>query len=87
MSRVLSLIFTSLIRFYQYCISPLLMPSCRYTPTCSQYGIEALKKHGAYKGGWLTVKRFCSCHPWGGHGHDPVPETDRSNKRKMNARA
>jgi len=48
-------------------------PSCRYTPTCSQYGIEAIKKYGPLKGGWLTVKRIARCNPWGGHGHDPVP--------------
>jgi len=61
------------IRFYQQVISPWMMPSCRYTPTCSRYGIEALKKHGFFKGGWLTLKRILSCHPWGGHGYDPVP--------------
>lgn len=48
--------------------------SCRYTPTCSEYGIEALQKHGAFKGTFLTFKRLISCNPWGGHGHDPVPE-------------
>jgi len=47
--------------------------NCRYDPTCSQYSIEALKKYGAFKGGWLSIKRIGSCHPWGGHGHDPVP--------------
>jgi len=47
--------------------------NCRYTPTCSQYGVEAIKKHGPGKGGWLALKRIMSCHPWGGHGHDPVP--------------
>jgi putative membrane protein insertion efficiency factor len=47
--------------------------SCRYTPTCSQYGLLAIKKYGPFKGGWLTLKRIGSCHPWGGHGHDPVP--------------
>ena len=62
-----------LIRLYQYSISPLLGPSCRYQPSCSQYGIEALKKYGIFKGGYLTIKRIASCHPWGGHGHDPVP--------------
>lgn len=61
------------IRFYQGAISPYLAPSCRYTPSCSQYGVEAIQKHGPVKGGWLTMKRFCSCHPWGGHGYDPVP--------------
>ncbi|HRY33129.1 MAG TPA: membrane protein insertion efficiency factor YidD [Bacteroidales bacterium] len=62
-----------LIRFYQAAISPYLMPSCRFTPSCSAYGIEALKKYGPWKGGWLTIKRFLSCGPWGGSGYDPVP--------------
>lgn len=66
-------IFIGLIKVYQYSISPLLGPSCRFEPSCSQYGIEALKKHGPFKGGYLTFKRFLKCHPWGGHGHDPVP--------------
>lgn len=65
--------FIWVIRIYQWGISPLLGNKCRYTPTCSQYGVEALKKHGLFKGGYLTVKRILSCHPWGGHGHDPVP--------------
>jgi putative membrane protein insertion efficiency factor len=62
-----------LIRFYKLAISPLLGPACRFNPTCSQYGIEALKKYGFFKGSWLTLKRIGRCHPWGGHGHDPVP--------------
>lgn len=62
-----------LIRFYQYGISPLLPPRCRYTPTCSQYAVQAIRKHGALKGGWLSAKRIARCHPWGGCGHDPVP--------------
>lgn len=62
-----------LIRLYQYSISPLLGPACRYQPSCSEYGVEALKKYGIFKGGYLTIKRIASCHPWGGHGHDPVP--------------
>jgi len=62
-----------LIRFYQLSISPILGQNCRYTPTCSQYSIEAINKYGALKGGWLALKRIFSCHPWGGHGHDPVP--------------
>jgi putative membrane protein insertion efficiency factor len=66
-------IFIVLIKLYQNLISPILPNACRYTPTCSQYGIEAIKKHGAFKGGWLTLKRIASCNPWGGHGHDPVP--------------
>ncbi len=72
-SFLLSSIFVALIRVYQYTLSPLLGASCRYTPTCSQYGIEAIRKFGPFKGGYLTIKRFLSCHPWGGHGHDPVP--------------
>ena len=62
-----------LVRFYQYAISPMLPPRCRYTPTCSQYAVEALQKHGALKGGWLAAKRIGRSHPWGGSGHDPVP--------------
>jgi putative membrane protein insertion efficiency factor len=66
-------VFLGLIKGYQYLISPLLGSSCRYTPTCSNYGVEAIQKYGPFKGGWLTIKRITRCHPWGGHGHDPVP--------------
>jgi putative membrane protein insertion efficiency factor len=62
-----------LVRFYQMSIRPLLPDACRYTPSCSQYTIEALRKHGFFKGGWLGLKRILRCHPWGGHGYDPVP--------------
>lgn len=62
-----------LIRFYQRCISPFTPPSCRFTPTCSQYGLEAIRRYGPFKGGWLTLKRLLRCHPWGGSGYDPVP--------------
>lgn len=62
-----------LIRVYQYTLSPFIGRNCRYTPTCSNYGIEAIKKYGAIKGGWLTIKRILSCNPWGGSGYDPVP--------------
>jgi putative membrane protein insertion efficiency factor len=65
--------FVALVKFYQLAISPLLPHSCRYTPTCSQYTIEALKKHGLFKGGWLAARRIARCHPWGGSGYDPVP--------------
>lgn len=61
-----------LIRCYQIAISPLLGPRCRYIPTCSQYALEALQTHGAAKGVWLSTKRICRCHPWGGSGYDPV---------------
>jgi len=73
MKKILSKVMISGILFYQYAISPYLPPSCRYTPSCSAYGIEALKKYGPFKGGWLTIKRIASCHPWGGSGYDPVP--------------
>lgn len=62
-----------LIKFYQKFISPYLPNSCRYTPTCSQYAVEALRKHGLFKGGWLAFKRILRCNPWGGSGYDPVP--------------
>ena len=61
------------VRFYQVAISPMLPPRCRYTPTCSQYAVEALQKHGACKGSRLTLRRVCRCHPFGGSGYDPVP--------------
>lgn len=63
-----------LVKFYQWIISPLLPQSCRYTPTCSVYMIDAIKVWGPIRGTWLGLKRIASCHPWGGHGHDPVPE-------------
>lgn len=73
MRIVLSKIFIGLIKFYQYSISPLLGANCRYSPTCSAYSVEAIKKHGPFKGAWLSLKRFISCNPWGGSGYDPVP--------------
>jgi putative membrane protein insertion efficiency factor len=62
-----------LVRGYRRLLSPLKPPTCRFLPTCSGYAIEALERHGALRGGWLTVRRICRCHPWGGHGYDPVP--------------
>ncbi|WP_394348171.1 membrane protein insertion efficiency factor YidD [Saccharicrinis carchari] len=61
------------IKIYQYTLSPMLGASCRYTPTCSTYSIQALKKYGPIKGSYLAIRRILSCNPWGGHGHDPVP--------------
>ena len=71
--HIVGLLFIGLIKFYKYAISPMVPPACRYTPTCTEYGIQAIRKHGPFRGGWLTLKRFLSCNPWGGHGHDPVP--------------
>lgn len=70
----LKLLLLAVFRGYQLFISPVLPPSCRYTPTCSQYAIEAVSRHGALRGGWLALKRLGRCHPWGGCGYDPVPE-------------
>ena len=69
----LSAILLMPIYFYRYCISPMTPPTCRFTPTCSQYAIEAIKKHGPLKGLILAIKRILRCHPWGGSGYDPVP--------------
>lgn len=71
--RILSFLLILPIKFYRACISPMFPPSCRYTPTCSQYAIEAITKYGPIKGLWLAVKRILRCHPWGGQGYDPVP--------------
>ncbi|MDQ0196910.1 membrane protein insertion efficiency factor YidD [Neobacillus ginsengisoli] len=67
-------VFISLIRFYQIVISPLKPPTCRFYPTCSHYGLEAVQRFGAIKGGWLTIKRILKCHPFHPGGIDPVPE-------------
>ncbi len=64
-----------LIRVYRYLLSPLLPPRCRYLPSCSEYALEAVERHGALRGGWLAVRRLARCHPWGGAGYDPVPGT------------
>jgi len=69
MSRLLILVA----RMWQLGPSRILPPSCRYQPSCSEYAIAALEKHGAFKGGWMAAKRLMRCHPLGGHGYDPVP--------------
>lgn len=76
LNRLLSSLLIGLVRFYQAALSPYLLNSCRYTPTCSQYMVEAIREWGPLKGTWLGLKRLSTCHPWGGHGHDPVPKRD-----------
>ena len=73
MKKVFSFLLLAVIYIYQNFISPFLPARCRYTPTCSQYSKESIKKHGPYKGFILTFKRIIKCHPWGGSGHDPIP--------------
>ena len=73
MKKIFSLLLIIPIKIYQIIISPLLGPSCRFTPTCSQYAVEAIQKYGPFKGIWLSFKRIIRCHPWGGSGYDPVP--------------
>ncbi len=73
LKHLLSLPFIALIRLYQVAISPWLGKQCRFTPTCSQYALEAFKKYGPLKGFYLALKRILRCNPWGGHGADPVP--------------
>ena len=73
----------SIIKFYRKYLSPLKRSStCIYIPTCSQYAVEALERFGALKGTWLTIKRLCRCHPWGGYGFDPVPEKEETPKKQ-----
>ncbi|MDB5281732.1 MAG: hypothetical protein JWO06_807 [Bacteroidota bacterium] len=71
--KIFSAIFIFIIKAYKTLISPILPPSCRYLPTCSEYSLEAIRKYGPFKGGLLAVRRISRCHPLGGHGYDPVP--------------
>ena len=73
MLKLITYPFILLVRFYQIAISPLKPPTCRFTPTCSSYAFEALKRYGLFKGGMLAIRRIMRCHPWGGSGYDPVP--------------
>ena len=69
------------VRAYQWLISPLLPPSCRFEPTCSAYAIAAFARHGLLRGSWLTLRRLLRCHPWGGSGYDPVPHAHCEHRR------
>lgn len=82
LKRILGFPLIVLVKIYQLIISPILPQSCRYTPTCSTYMIEAIKIWGPIRGTWLGIKRISRCNPWGGCGHDPVPEKDKRQKTK-----
>ncbi len=71
----LRVVLRGAVRLYQLGLAPVLAPRCRYQPTCSEYALEALEHHGVLRGGWLIMARLARCHPWGGWGYDPVPET------------
>lgn len=81
-NKALSYILIGLVKFYRNFISPLTPASCRYTPTCSQYTLQALQRHGAFRGSWLGIKRIASCNPWGGSGYDPVPDPNSKKTKK-----
>ena len=82
--RVLACPLLALVWVYRKGISPLIGAHCRYEPTCSSYAEESLRRYGAFRGGWLAMKRILRCHPWGGSGYDPVPDLDTgSNQRKI----
>ncbi len=75
-SKLASVALRAVVRGYQLLISPLLGHNCRYLPGCSAYALEALERHGAARGSWLALRRICRCHPWSGHGFDPVPDPE-----------
>lgn len=74
LGRLLAWPMLGLVWLYRIAISPWLGNHCRYAPSCSAYAMEALRMHGAFRGGWMAAKRIGRCHPWGGSGYDPVPE-------------
>jgi putative membrane protein insertion efficiency factor len=78
-------IFILPIRLYQLTLSPMLGANCRYTPSCSQYMIDAIQEWGPIKGIWMGLRRISRCHPWGGHGHDPVPRRSRAGEKEGKA--
>jgi putative membrane protein insertion efficiency factor len=80
LQRLTVLVLQGLIRVYQLLLSPLLPPSCRYLPSCSDYAVEAIGRHGAVVGVGLAARRLARCHPWGRSGYDPVPEPRGSDR-------
>jgi len=89
LKKIIGYIFLIPVYFYRWGISPFTPASCRHTPTCSEYFIEAVKIHGPIKGSWMGLRRLSKCHPWGTHGYDPVPKiTIKEYKpKKKNKRA
>lgn len=79
--KIITYPFILLIRFYQAAISPYTPATCRFSPTCSSYTLEALQVHGLIKGGWLAIKRIGKCHPWGSSGYDPVPKKEETDSK------
>ncbi len=73
LGALLAAMLIPVVRAYRYAFSPLLGPSCRFHPSCSEYAIDALQRHGAWRGGYLAMRRLLRCHPWHPGGHDPVP--------------
>jgi putative membrane protein insertion efficiency factor len=73
LDKALGLPVLALVHLYRWTLSPLLGTNCRYAPSCSEYALEALRVHGTLRGAWLSLRRIARCHPWGGHGFDPVP--------------
>lgn len=76
LDKWIALPMRALIAVYRYGVSPFIAGSCRYHPSCSAYAEESLNTYGAFRGGWIALKRMTRCHPWGGHGYDPVPEME-----------
>ncbi|MFO7790930.1 MAG: membrane protein insertion efficiency factor YidD [Bacteroidota bacterium] len=79
--RFITALLVYMVKFYKYAISPYTPNSCRHIPSCSNYTVEALQKHGPVAGTWLGIKRLAKCHPWGTHGFDPVPERLKTNRK------
>jgi uncharacterized protein len=79
----MKILLLALVKGYRLFISPLTPPSCRFVPTCSQYALEAIDRHGPLQGTWLTTKRICRCHPFCEGGYDPVPPTIENNRDKI----
>lgn len=73
-------LLTGMVNVYRLVVSPVIGPRCRYLPTCSDYALEALRRHGALYGAWLALRRVARCHPWGGHGLDPVPAVSDADR-------